>query len=189
MEIKVTQAPRVTSTGLAKIFPEERVSVKALAQQPYTLLIDGFKYTGGELFQGKRITLKREGRHLVFELGDETFAQIEDFYGTDGASLDGVGWQYSNLESLTISGDSLVVSSQAAIQAQVAPIAAAAGSSMGLGASSWALCHWPLWVAVAVVVATTMVPLAACRPRHKLWPKLTAMPAVLRVPRLPRKTT
>ena len=56
MEIKVkTNASGPNASAPSKLFPEVRVSVKAVANERHELLIDGRKYSGGELINGKPI--------------------------------------------------------------------------------------------------------------------------------------
>ena len=60
MKIEVkTNAPSPNASAPSKLFPEVRVSVKAVANERHELLIDGRKYSGGELINGKPIKLKR----------------------------------------------------------------------------------------------------------------------------------
>ena len=49
MKIEVkTNAPSPNASAPSKLFPEVRVSVKAVANERQELLIDGRKYSGGE---------------------------------------------------------------------------------------------------------------------------------------------
>lgn len=97
----------VASSDLAKPSFAARVSVKAQAFQRIEFFIDGVKYTGAEWVKGKRITLKRKGADIVFEVDGEAVAQIENFYDTEGAVLDDQGWQFSSAEALQLEGDGL----------------------------------------------------------------------------------
>ena len=131
-------ASAATATATDKPTSRPRASVKALPNGRIEVLIDGVKYTGSELIDGKRIQLKKEDKNLIFELDGEPFAQIEDFYSTEGASLDGQGWQFSPADALKLDDTGLVALPEAAFTPQVAvvPVAASGGSGgllAGLG--------------------------------------------------------
>ena len=110
--------------------------VQAVANGPIELFIDGVKHTGAELIGGKRIQLKKVDKNLVFELDDEPFAQIDNFYDTEGASLDGLGWDFSETQFLKLGDTGVVALPDDPAQLEVAalPIVAASGFG-GLGAA------------------------------------------------------
>ena len=132
----VSAASSSSATASDKPTSLPRASIKALPNGRIEVLIDGVKYTGAELIDGKRIQLKKEDKNLVFELDGEPFAQIEDFYGTEGASLDGQGWQFSPGDALKLDDTGVVPLPEAAFTPQVAAVAASGGSGgllAGLG--------------------------------------------------------
>ena len=140
MELQVTKIPISTTTSATdKLMPARPVSVKAVTNERVELFIDGVKYMGSELVNGKQITLKKVENNLVFELDGEAFAQIDNFYDTQGATLDGLGWQFSSQESLTLGSEGVValptsaIDSQA-IQSVVQGSSGFGGGSIGLGA-------------------------------------------------------
>lgn len=68
--------------------------MKAVAHKQLELFIDGVKYSGAELINGKPIKLKKDKTNLVFEVEDTPFAVIDNFFDTEGVSLDGLEWDF-----------------------------------------------------------------------------------------------
>jgi len=85
----------IVSYNSNKVFPGEPVRVQARPNDRIELFIDEVKHTGGALVEGKRIYLKKQDKALVFVIDDEPFVMVENFYDTEGVSLDGQAWSYS----------------------------------------------------------------------------------------------
>jgi hypothetical protein len=131
MQLNVnTNSSGLSTAAASKPFPQGIVKIKALPNQKIELIVDGVKQNGSQLINGKPVTVKKVGADLLFEVDGQTFAQIEDFEGTAGASLDGANWSFPNDGGLAISDAGLVASS--AIEPQALPLVAAAGTG-GVG--------------------------------------------------------
>ena len=134
MDIRVNTAKsQINAATAAKPLFPTRISVKAATGERIELFIDDVKYNGAELVKGKRIALKKVDQDLIFELDGEAFAKVDSFYATEGASLDGQGWQYSELESLKISGDGITAFSGNSIGAQAIQVVASSAAGMSGG--------------------------------------------------------
>ena len=107
MKIKTIELNSKDS-GRASFISGDRISVKVMAHERIALYWDGVKFSGVELLQGKRITIKKVNSDLVLEREGEPLAILENFYGAEGAALDGAGWQFDNMSALQVQGDGVV---------------------------------------------------------------------------------
>lgn len=134
MDIRVNTAKsQINGATAAKPLFPTRISVKAAAGERIEMFIDDVKYNGAELVNGKRIALKKVDQDMIFELDGQAFAKVDSFYATEGASLDGLGWQFSEVESLKISGDGITAFSGNSIGAQAMQVVASSAAGMSGG--------------------------------------------------------
>ncbi|MFJ2715159.1 Ig-like domain-containing protein, partial [Pseudomonas sp. NPDC087346] len=85
---------------------KEKVNVQAVSGHPiktkavpgtHTVIsVDGVKLSGAEHINGKKPELKKEGNDLLIQVDGETIVEINDFYVSKGATLDGTGWSYAS---------------------------------------------------------------------------------------------
>ena len=129
MKIELAR-PESESTNVFKTAPPSRTHIKALPNQRLEVVINGVKFTGAELINGQRVILKKEGLNLILELDGEAFVEIDNFYDTAGASLDGAGWQFSSADALKFDASGVVALAEAAFVPQVAVLPAAASGGM-----------------------------------------------------------
>ncbi|WP_350296558.1 hypothetical protein, partial [Limnohabitans sp. Rim8] len=135
MKIEFKNKFKLASKSFSTVNVKEPLQVQAVANERIELFIDGVKQTGAELIGGKRIQLKKQDKNLVFELDGEPFAQVDNFYDTQGVSLDGLGWNFSETQFLKLDDTGLIALPDDPGQLEVAalPIIAASGGG-GLGA-------------------------------------------------------
>ncbi|WP_297723641.1 cadherin repeat domain-containing protein, partial [Limnohabitans sp. Rim8] len=114
---------------------KKTLQIQALPNERIELFIDGVKHTGAELVGGKRIQLKKQDKNLVFELDGEPFAQVDNFYDTEGVSLDGLGWDFSQAQFVKLDDTGLVAlpDDSAPLEVAAVPLIAASGAG-GAGA-------------------------------------------------------
>ena len=134
LTLKNTQVTGLSETQGYLVSPNNPIKIKAVANSKVELLINGVKQTGRELVNGKPIQLKKVGNNLELSVDGELLVEIDNFYGTEGVSLDGEGWQFTNADGLGIQDGSLIPLAVAEFTPQVLPLLAIAGAGTGLGA-------------------------------------------------------
>ncbi len=133
LTLKNTQVTGLSETQGFLISPNHPVRIQAVPQSKVELFIDGVKQTGTELVNGKHAQLKKADKNLVLSLDGEPLVEITDFYATEGVSLDGAGWQFSNSDALGVQNGTVVSLANDEITPQALPLAVLAGAGPGLG--------------------------------------------------------
>ncbi len=134
LKLKNTQVTGLSETQGYLISPKNPVKIKAVPNSKVELFIDGVKQTGSELINGKPAQLKKVDKNLVLSVDGESLVEINDFYDTQGVSLDGTGWQFTNADALGVQEGSVVPLASEEITPQALPLLAVAGAGTGVGA-------------------------------------------------------
>ncbi|WP_330565700.1 Ig-like domain-containing protein [Pseudomonas yamanorum] len=134
LELSITNAAGTKEQIDLPLRAGRPVVIKATPGAHIALSVEGVKQTGAVSIDGKKLVLKKSGKDLLLQLGDETVVRIDDFYVADKALLEGTEWSFKEgLGSLGVdsTGTGLMVTQEEGGAALLAEAETASGAHWG----------------------------------------------------------